>query len=98
MTARIVPHVGLVIDDVPLPSPAAATDQARRYITERMPGLDAWDLADLLATIRPQRAWWGGDALGFVGETHPLAHAVAVVNLPPHIQTQLTPALPKGAT
>lgn len=91
MTARIVPLVGLVIDDVPLPSPAAATDQARRYITERMPGLDAWDLVDLLATIRPQRAYWGGDELGFVGDSHPLAQAVVVVNLPERIQTQLSP-------
>lgn len=35
------------------------------------------DTPELLA-----RAWWGGEELGFVGETHPLAVPVMVVNLP----------------
>ena len=98
MTSRIVEHVGLVIDDDPLPSPAAAAELARRYITERMPGLDEWDLAELLASVQPTRAWWGGDELGHVGRDHPDARAVVVVHLPPDVQTQLTPAPPKSAT
>jgi hypothetical protein len=30
---------------------------------------------------RIARAWWGGDALGFVGETHPDAQPVTVVHV-----------------
>lgn len=88
---RVIDQVGLVIDDAPLPSPAAAAELARVYITEQAAGLDEWDLAELLAGIQPQRAWWGGDELGLVGRDHPLAQAIVVVNLPAHIQTQLTP-------
>lgn len=97
MTARITDQVGLVIDDDPLPSPARAVELARAYITERATGLDEWDLAALLDAIRPQRAHWGGDDLGFVGQDHELARPVVVVNLPPHIQAQLVPPA-KGGT
>ena len=93
---HVIDQVGLVIDDIPLPSPAAATEQARVYITERATGLDEWDLAELLASIQPQRAWWGGDELGFVGRDHDQARAVVVVHLPPDVQTQLNPTPPKS--
>lgn len=88
---RVVPLVGLVIDDDPLPSPMEAAALARVYITEQATGLDEWDLAELLAGIQPQRAWWGGELLGFVGRDHADAKPVVVVHLPEDIQTQLIP-------
>jgi hypothetical protein len=47
-------------------------------------GMDAWDADDALESRQGLvvRAWWGG-ALGFVGQDHPDAQPVTVVNVAP---------------
>lgn len=82
MTQILADH-GLLISGpaTPTEAVAAATD----WCTAR--GLDAWDIDELGLAGRVRRAWWGGDALGFVGRDHPDAVEVVVVGLPEHLLT-----------
>lgn len=60
--------------------PTQAVDEAMAWLEAH--GADEWTLHDARTAARPLRAWWGGEALGFVGETHPDAVAVTCVHLP----------------
>lgn len=61
-------------------SPKQAVDEALAWL--RAHGVGEWTLHEAGTAARPLRAFWGGDALGFVGETHPDAVAVTCVHLP----------------
>lgn len=76
-----VPLQCLMVDDAT--SMADALAQTQAWLVEH--GMDALD-AELALQPRSglvARAWWGGDGVGFVGEEHPDARPVLVVDLIP---------------
>lgn len=56
-------------------------------------GMDDIDAEDTAEDAQVVRAWWGGDEVGFVGEHHPGAVAVTVLNIP---MAAPPPRLPDG--
>ena len=61
--------------------PTQVVDEAMAWLKAH--GADEWLLHEARSAARPIRdAFWGGDALGFVGESHPDAVAVTCVHLP----------------
>lgn len=78
MTRRVEGPALLIDDHVPR---SDALTAARAHLLAE--GYDEWDVDEQLVD-RPGlvgRAWWGGDELGFVGEEHPDAEPVTVVNV-----------------
>jgi len=59
------------------PTRADAREAAARWLTSR--GMDAWDVESHTAG-QVDRAWWGGDDVGFVDQQHASAVPVTVVH------------------
>lgn len=77
---RELPGHGLMFDGHDTPR-AEVIDAARAHLLAQ--GMHPLDVDDMLAD-RPGltvRAWWGGDDVGFVGETHEAAQPVTVVQV-----------------
>lgn len=78
MEITVVDGHGLMLPG-DVPSHAAARDAAREWLLQH--GMDGFDAESAVTTAEVRRAWWGGAAVGFVGQDHPDAQLVVVVHL-----------------